>query len=331
MPYWELVTRSFRISWRHKYLWLLALFAGEGGGGSFNFNSPPTNGTNGSGRTPDLSAVNQQVTQWLSDHTGLIVGASVTIVVIAIAFFVLGAVCEGAVVRAAAEHDAERPFGLGWAWQVGTATMGTIIRFRLLLIALTLPLLAIFVVLTIAFLTAILGGNGAVVALVALFGFVFVLAGIPYAILLFFLDRLGTRAVVLEQLGAVRAFGRAYSLVKQRLGRLLLLGLLAIAVGFVVGICFAILGAILVVPVALMTIAAYASHSSTWWVVIVIAVLILLPIFLVIGAFLSAQGSTYWTLAFRRLELDSAPAYASAYPPPQAPQPPPQPGLPTPF
>ena len=30
-----------------------------------------------------------------------------------------------------------------------------------------------------------------------------------------------------------------------------------------------------------------------------------------------AQGSTYWTLAFRRLDIDYAPAYA--YPVPQAP------------
>ena len=326
MPYWELITRSFKISWRHKYLWLLALFAGESGG-SLNFNSPATPGTNGSGRTPDLGAVNQQVTLWLSDHTGLIVGASVALVLIAIAFFVLGAVCEGAVVRAAAEHDAERPFGLGWAWQAGTATMGTMIRLRLLLIALTLPLLAIFVVLFIAFLIAIFGGNGAAIALLALFGFVFILAAIPYSILLFFLGRLGSRAVVLEQLGAVTALGRAYSLVKKRLGRLLLLGLLAIALGFVIGICFAIIGAILVVPVAVVAIAAYASHSSTWWVAIVLAGVILLPIFLVIAAFLAAQGSTYWTLAFRRLEIDQTPAYAYAQP--QVPQPPAN--LPTPF
>ena len=27
------------------------------------------------------------------------------------------AIWEGATVRASAEHDAERPFGLGWAWQ----------------------------------------------------------------------------------------------------------------------------------------------------------------------------------------------------------------------
>jgi hypothetical protein len=207
--------------------------------------------------------------------------------------------------------------------------MGTMIRFRLLLIALGLPLLALFVALAVGFVAAIIGQNGGVIAALALFGFVFILAAIPYSILLFFLGRLGTRALVLEQLGAVDSLRRGYALVKKRLGRLLLVGLLAIAVGIVVGIGLAIIGLALVVPTVVITIAAHASGSSAWWLVIVLGVLILLPIFLVIAAFLATQSSTYWTLAFRRLEIDRAPAYAYSYPPPQVPQPPP--GLPTPF
>ena len=325
MPYWELVTRSFKISWRHKYLWLLAFFAGEGGGG-FNYSSSTQPPTNGRGNVPDVAAINQQITHWAAAHLGLIAAASVAFILVAIAFFVLAAICEGAVVRAAAEHDAERPFGLGWAWRTGTATMGAMIRFRLLLIALVLPLLAVFAVLAIGLVGAIGGQNGPLIAVVALFGFLFILAAFVYLIFLFFLDRLGTRAVVLEQLGAVAALRRAYGLITKRLGRLLLVGLIAIGVAIVVGICLAIVGAILVVPTVVLTVALYASGSSAWWVVIVLGVLILLPVLLVISAFLAAQSSTYWTLAFRRLELDRPPVYAYAYPPPQV-QPPP--GLPS--
>src|SRR5258708_37250196 len=97
MPYWEIVTRSFKITWRHKYLWLLALFAGESGGG-FNFNSgsftPP--GTNRSNRTPDLNAINQQVSQWVADHGGLIVAARGLLLPLPVAFFLLGALGRGA-------------------------------------------------------------------------------------------------------------------------------------------------------------------------------------------------------------------------------------------
>ena len=329
MPYWEMVTSSFKISWRHKYLWLLAFFAGEAGG-RFNFNTssfrPP--GTNGSGKAPDLAAINQQVSDWLAHNAGLIVAASVLIILLAIAFFVVAAVCEGAVVRAAAEHDAERPFGLGLAWRTGRATMGAIIRFRLLLIALALPVLAVFLVLAIGLLAAIAGRNGAVIAVLVLIGILFILAAIVYGVALSFIDRLGARAVVLEQLGATAALGRGYRLLTKRLGRVLLVWLVSVVVGIALGIGFAIVGAILVVPAAVIAIGAYASGSSLWWLAIAFAVLILLPVVLAISAFLAAQGSTYWTIAFRRLEIDQPHAYA--YPVPQSPQaqPPPH-GAPT--
>jgi len=326
MPYWEIVTRSFKISWRHKYLWLLALFAGESGGG-FNFNSgsftPP--GSNGSNKAPDLNAISQQVLPWLAHNSGLIVAAAVIFILMAIAFFVLAAVCEGAVVRAAAEHDAERPFGLGMAWRTGRATMGAMIRFRLLVLVLGLPVLIVFALLAIGLVAAIARNNAAAIAVLVLIGVLFILATIVFVVALTFVNRLGARAVVLEQIGATAALGRGYRLLRKRLGRVLLVWLLSVAVGIALGICVAIAGAVLVVPAVVIGFAAYASGSSAWWLVIVLAALILLPIFLVISAFLAAQSSTYWTLAFRRLEIDQ-PAYAYGSPPPQVQQPPP--GLP---
>jgi hypothetical protein len=185
--------------------------------------------------------------------------------------------------------------------------------------------LIVFVLLAIGFVAAIIGNNGAAIAVVVLIGVLFLLAAIVYAVALAFIDRLGARAVVLEQIGAAAALGRGYTLLRRRLGRVLLVWLLSVAVGIALGICVAIVGAILVLPAGVIAFGAYASGSSAWWLVIVIAAVILLPIFLVISAFLAAQRSTYWTLAFRRLEIDQ-PAFAYGSPPPQVPQPPP--GLP---
>ena len=297
MQYWDNVTRSFRIAWRHKYLWLIALFSGEGGAG---FNSSFNQGTGGRTGTPSTAQIQQQVTTWVSEHVGLIVFLIVLWVVLAVAFFILAAVCEGATVRAAAEHDAERPFGLGWAWRSGVATMWVIIRFRLLLLALILPVVLI------------------------LAGLVFgAVASIPYFIYLFFLDRFGSRAVILEQLGARAAIVRAHRLLFKRLGRALLVWLLAVAVSIVVGILFACVAALIAVPFALIGVALFASGSAAVVPLIVVGVLILLPIVLIVQGFLTAQGSTYWTLAFRRIELE--PPTPSYYQPVQpAPPPPPQ-------
>lgn len=322
MPYWEMVTRSFGIAWRHKYLWLLAVFAGEAGGASVNYSSP-IQPNNGSGNFPNFGAIPQQVAAWLSNHAGLVVSAAVLIVLLSIAFFVLAAVCEGALVRASAEHDAERPFGLGVAWRCGVATMGAVIRFRLLLVALALPVFIVLFGLVFGLVLAIINRNTGLAVALGLIALLVFLAAIVYALYLSFLDRLGIRALVLEVLGARTALVRGHRLLVKRLGRVLLVWLLSIAISIAVGICAAILLAILVLPAIFLGVSAYLSGSGLFWLVLAIAIVILLPIVLVVEGFVVAQSSTYWTLAFRRLEIDRAPAFA--YPQPQVPPPAPAP------
>ncbi len=310
MPYWYIVTRSFGIAWRHRYLWLLALFAGESGGASFNYSQSqpyqPGAGRNG----PDFSAAAQQVSSWVTQNMGSLLVLGALFLILFIVLFVLGAVCEGALVRASAEHDAERPFELSVAWRCGRATMGTMIRFRLILLLLGLPVLVIVVALVIGSITAFLGHNVGTGISLVLGGVLLLLAAIPYAIYLSFLNRLGTRAAILEQLAARPAIVRAHQLLVHRLGRVLLVWLLSIVVGIVVGIGVAVVLASIAIPLFIAGAAAYASGSGALWVVIALAVLVFLPVALIVGAFFNAQDSTYWTLAFRRLEIDQAPAYA---------------------
>src|SRR5215472_689801 len=197
MPYWSIVTRSFRIAWNHKYLWLLAFFSGEAGSSSFNIPSQ-SYGQPGRTSSTDLSAFWEQVTTWVGDHLGLLLALAVLWLVVLIAFFILGAVCEVATIRGSAEHDAERPFGLGQAWRTGVHLMWVMVRFRLLIVALNLPLVALIVVWVLGLIAAIAnnGSPGIVVPLV-LGGFLLLLVWLVYGTYLFFLDRLGTRAVVL--------------------------------------------------------------------------------------------------------------------------------------
>jgi hypothetical protein len=308
MQYWDIVTRSFVIAWRHKYLWLLAVFAGESGGASFSYSSP-YQPTGKGGSAPNFANLPQQVATWLSQNIGLLVAIGLLFLILAIGFFILAAVCEGALVRGSAEHDADRPFGLRTAWRTGVSTMGVIIRFRLLLIALALPIVIVVGALVFGLVFAILSHSYGLATALGLIGLLIFLAAFVYALYLGFLDRLGTRAAVLEQVGARAALVRGHRLLRRRLGRVLLVWLLSIAVGIAVGICAAIALAIVVIPIAVAGIAAYATGSPLLWVAIVVGTLIFLPIAFVVEGFVIAQSSTYWTLAFRRLEIDQAPAY----------------------
>jgi hypothetical protein len=305
VPYWFIVTRSFRIAWDHKYLWLLAVFAGEGGGGGFSY-SQGYSGSGSRNRFPNFANTQHQVTTWLSEHAGLVVGVALVWVLLVIALFVLAAACEGALVRGSAEHDAERPFNLSSAWQSGLATLGLIIRFRLLLIALALPAVIVTFVLVFGFVWAILNNAVAVAVILGIVGFFVLLLVFVYAIYLSFLDRLGTRAAVLEQIGAWAAVVRGHRLLLARLGRVLLVWLLSIAVGFGVGIAAGVVAGIAGIPLIVGAVALFAGGPGAWWILVAIGLVIEIPVVLVLAGFLGAQSSTYWTLAFRRLEIDQA-------------------------
>lgn len=317
MPYWEIVTRSFRIAWDHKYLWLIALFSGEVGS-SFSFNYSQRRTTFGTGRQPDVAAALQRTATWVHDNLGLILALAVLWLALLVAFFILAAVCEAATVRASAEHDAGRPFDLGRAWRAGVVRMWVVVRFRLILVALALPVFAIFAGLVTASAIAFLNGSVAAGVAVAAFALVFGLAGVPYVIYLSFLDRFGSRAVVLELLEARAAVARAHRLLFHRLGRAMLVWLLSIAVAILVGICLAVVGAIVFLPLVLAGIGAAAGGPAWLWLVVVAGAAVTVPALLVVLAFLAAQSSTYWTLAFRRMDVEYPPAFA--YPPQPVPQ-----------
>src|SRR5438445_10532349 len=114
MNYGEILKRSLAISWHHRYIWLLALFAGEGIGTGLPNLQGQGSGRNGN-RIPAVTY--DQVPAWAVAHTAQLVTIGIAIAAVLIALFLVSAVANGAVVRAAAEHDLDRPFGFRPAWR----------------------------------------------------------------------------------------------------------------------------------------------------------------------------------------------------------------------
>lgn len=303
MPYWLLVTRSFRIAWDHKYLWLIALFSGEAGyaGSSSSYSQRQTAPTTA---PPNFGNIRDQASAWLSGHIALLVSIAVIWLVLVIAFFILAAVCEGATIRGSAEHDADRPFSLGPAWRAGVQTMWVIVRFRLLLLLLSLPILVLLAAWVVGLILVLINPNAATVVLLVLSGFFLAAIWLVYGTYLFFLDRLGARAAVLEQLMAIPALARGHRLLVKRLGRTLLVWLVWIGVSIVVGIAAGTLSALVVAPFVAAAAFAASSHSLVGAVLLLPVAIVFVAVFLVVAAFIAAQSSTFWTLAFRRLDLD---------------------------
>jgi hypothetical protein len=317
MQYGELIARSFSIVWRHKYLWLLAILGGadvttggyganfSGLGNTFNGGGSSSGGSGAGGTAGMQDAVNA-ASRFAQDNLGLLVALGAVVLLVVVALWLLSCVTTGALVRAAAEHDAERPFSFGLAWRTGMSTFGAILGLRLLRLLWSALVLGTIAGLVAFAVVSYLGGQTGAVGLVIGIGLivlaVLVLASIPVGIAFI----LGTRAAVLEQLGPVAALRRGFQLVGSRLGRVLLVWLLQVGLALAAGLGLAIvLVPVFLVAVGVVVGAGVAGGVGAAVVVATPLVLLLLVLSVILGGVVGAYLSAYWTLAFRRMEIDA--------------------------
>jgi hypothetical protein len=315
MHYGDLVTRALRITWRHKYLWLLALFAGEGAAGltSPSFSGSSTSGNPTTNTTPGQAW--NTATTWAGEHITLLVLAGVVVLALAVTFFLLSAIADGALVRASAEHDAERPFSLSLAWRAGLTTFWPVLKVKLLTLGVALvSVIVIGGVVTLAALSAV-GGATASTVLLGMLAVLLGLAAIPFAIVFSVAILLMLRAVVLDGMNVSAALAHTLTLFQRRMGRVALLWLLSLALGLAAGIAFGVFALALLVVFGALVAALYVA-GGTLAAIIAGAVLAVpwLGLMLVASGAISAFTSTYWTLGYTRLDLEPLPQVVAVPP-----------------
>ena len=319
MNYGQLITRSFSIMWGHRYLWILAILGGAdvGGGGLNPFNVGRIPG--GVPGTPQPKA-GQQLGQFMTDNLGAIVAVAALALILALAWFLLTCVTTGALVRASAEHDAERPFRFGLAWRAGLSTFWQILVLRLLgFLWFVLVAASILGLVLLGYVTYAAGRSSAL-AVIIVVGVLAVVALIVASIIVGIAFILATRSVVLELRGPIAALGRAFRLLAQRLGRTLLVWLIQVGLGFAAGLALAIpiIFGFVIAAVMIGSLAAASGPGAAALLAIPFGLVFLAGV-LVLGGITGAYFTTFWTLAFRRMELDAPPPVAywaqPGYPP----------------
>lgn len=306
MPYTELLRRALQISWRHRWLWLLALFAAEtGGGGGGNFSSR-VSGNPFPNRNPPPSGQPfnpSVVTDWVQQHAALLVAAGVAVLVLWILLFLLSCACAPALVRGVEEIEAGRPAGLRRAWGLGLERFGAVLRLRLVLLLIWLAVLVLFGLLVAAgivlFSARSYGGLAVVIAAgISLAGFVFLLS-----LVLGFIAPLALRSAALEAQPGWAALRRAYALTMHRPGRVLACWGLMLACQLAFGLVAAVVTLAVGAPAALAVFAAVAAGQLVLAIVTGVVVGVVLGgALLVAGAAFAAFYGSFWTLAFARLE-----------------------------
>lgn len=304
MDYTGILRRALDIAWRHKWLWLLALLAGESStGASFNF---PTQSFSRSSRRSGTGAANPPdvapIASWISEHLGLILVAALVAILVFIVLLLISVIAQGAVVRGAATLDSGVATGLGASWRAGAAVFWPMLGLRLLLVLIALVLVLIAGGLVGgAVLAGVAGHSPGLVVLLGWQAAGLVLLLVPFSVALGIVVRLAVRYVALDGAGPASALRLGTRMVFRRFGKVVALWAIELACSLGAGLAVALLAVLLFGPLLVGGIAAFAAHALAALALVGAWGLVAVAVLVVVGAAVAAFFSCYWTIAFRRL------------------------------
>jgi hypothetical protein len=262
MDHIKLLKRALHITFNYRALWvfgiLLALTAGGNGGGngggSGNNNSTST-GTNTWPKDwpqPDFHWT--QTPEFVNTLIGIIIAVACLILVLIVAFTIARYVAETASIRMVNRYEdsgeqitVREGFRLGWTsaagrmfWMDLLVGLGFLVAFLTALIIAGTPFLVWLGQNDVMRVIGSIVGGGLVMLVIG----VTVLAAIALNLVLL----VARRAIVLEEMGWVDALKRGYALARQRLGDIVLMGVILFGLG--------LLFALVTIPVGLIVLAA---------------------------------------------------------------------------
>ncbi len=323
MNHINILKRALNITVNYRALWifgmLLALTTGSGSGsGSGNSSSstnsdPNFNWQNPFGHFPQPSS--DVTNMWL----GIAIGLACLVLVFIVAGTIARYVSETAVIRMVNEHEnngerltVRQGFRLGWspaAWKM--FLMDLLVSLAFMAVFLLLLGLGALPLLVWATKNTPLQVIGTIIAsgLILLLVFAALVTALAVSLIMIF----ARRACALENLGVRASILRGYEMVKQRLGDLVMMGVMMFGVGLLWAvvtipiILAVIVGAALIagLPALLAgSVAGFFAEGATPWVV---AAIVGAPIFLIaiiipgalIGGWQKVFSSSAWTLTYR--------------------------------
>ncbi len=282
IDYWDIVTRSLRVTWNHKFLWFFGFFAASGGGGggnSMNWNEHRVN----------------EIGEFLLSRIEILVALVLFVLVLWLALFVMSIISKGALASCIYGADRGAPVRFEDGWHAGFKAF-----WGLLGIAIT-GIITFLVVTTVCVLAVVLplvaGSSG--IAFAVLIGIVLIVPYLAFAFLLAFTITYAEREYVIAGAGVGDSLVAGWELTKTYFWQSLLMWLISFGstIAFMMGIVITILAVAL--PFILIGL---ASPPVGLILGIPIAIVILI---VAVSAF-STYEHALWTLMYRDLKGDGA-------------------------
>lgn len=310
MNYSQLIREAWAVTWRHRYLWILGLFAGgavgAGGGSQTRWERNRGDVERWSPRAAEFAAT---AADWLEGNwVPLVIGAGI----IMLAFLALSFIAQGGMAKATADIATGRGSSLGQAWRSGLhfcwryVGLGLALFGIVLLVAAAVGVLLVIAIATGALAAGATPGDGAPAAIVAallLIGIPLVLAGIAGAVVFSIVAAYAQRAVAIEDEGPVAALGDGWRLFRRNVGPSMLAWLVNLALSIGAGIAASVAIGVVAVILGVIGFALWAALGAHLATVAYAAVAgaAFVAVALTVAAIVNTFFWHYWTLAYLRL------------------------------
>jgi hypothetical protein len=317
VDYGELIRRSWWMVWRHRFLWVLGLFAAStvgscsptSGGGPAQYQVGPGDfrGT-GLERLPsEMEGAFRQIPFEQLANRETIVAIVAMVALLGLAILIVSVIAQGAMAEATASLAMGRDSSLGPAWRTG-------LRLFWRYVGLWLVLVGVGVLIALAFAAAV----GALVAMASLSGeavrTIFIVVGallglaamlvlVPLFIVVTVAMTYAQRAIAVENVGPLSGLEAGFRLVRSHIGTSALAWLIGLALSIGAGIAIAVAAVVLLIPLGGVAAVLFATTGvSAAAVIYTIAgvVALGLAIWLLAGVANSFFWS-YWTFIYLRL------------------------------
>lgn len=311
MNYGDVLSKAWKIIWKHKILWLFGVLVGcsassggggggssggGAGGGSSNWNVQPGSS---SFLAPSTQRALEDFFQFLASipwwvWVGLVIGLVVLGFILSVLFLMAGSLGQAGVIKGtgmADEADLDEPplsFGAVFTalkphyWKVFLLNLG----FRLA--GFILGLILVVPIILLAVCTCCLG--------------LFLL--IPIGWLIDVMLNFTTIAIVEEELGVFEAIGRAWHVITRNLVKVLVMFLILSVGGLIVGVIISLPLLLILIPVGANLVFTAGQSVTVGLILSGLLSLVLIPLLIFLGGVLKAYILASWTLTYRRLTLD---------------------------
>ncbi|MFL5868467.1 MAG: hypothetical protein ACJ766_15315 [Thermoleophilaceae bacterium] len=285
MPYGQLISDAFRITWRNRFLWFFGIFAGTSGG-SFNFQFPSSSDSGDGSFHIDPAVV---------------IALAAVALLLFVVFIVLSTISQGGLIDSVAgiAYGERRDFRTTWRagrtrfWRVlGYGVLVALLGLGLILgvlVAVGAPAIVVFALVD-SVVVRVLVVIMAALILLATFLVILVPLGVT--------AQLGLRELVLRRTGMAASIRGGWRLFRHNIGRSLLVLLIqqGIAIGAAIALGLALV--LIALPTVILAVAAPAAVAIAVGALTALgAVPLALAAFGAIGSF----GHAFWTLSYLRL------------------------------